>query len=340
MKVTQLSRILIIGTGSIANRHHLIAKSLFPEAEICAYSESGNRIEGIRMLRSLAEIENFHPQLSVIANKTNKHLDYAIFLANLSSHLLLEKPISIDLSGVDELLEVRKRNNIKMLVGYNLEYLDAYKFIMKLLKEEKIGRILDVRIEAGQNLESWRPNRDYRQTVSAKQADGGGVLRELSHEIHYLINLFGMPNWVFASQAKVSNLEIDVMDIAHVILGMNCKRGSEFMATLSLDFVRQDKTRKCIIIGTKSTLEWDILAGTINESTGQGRLVRIFSSTNDSISDTYLREWIDLIEAISLDREPLASLTVAINSLEVVLTCEKSHQNRSRVDFLPKKWST
>jgi predicted dehydrogenase len=340
MKVAQLSRILIIGTGSIANRHHLIAKSLFPEAEICAYSESGNQIEGVRMLTSLKEIENFLPQLSVIANKTNKHLDYAIFLANLSSHLLLEKPISIDLNGIDELLEVRKRNNLKILVGYNLEYLDAFKFILNFLKEEKVGRVLDVRIEAGQNLESWRPNRDYRQTVSAKQADGGGVLRELSHEINYLIKLFGIPNWVFASQAKVSDLEIDVKDIAHVILGMNSKSGSEFMVTLSLDFVRQDNTRKCIVIGTQRTLEWDILAGTIKESTGQSGQICIFSNTNDSISDTYFREWEDLIEAISLDKEPLASLTIAINSLEVVLTCEESHQNRSRVDFLPKKWST
>ncbi len=340
MKVTQLSRILIIGTGSIANRHHLIARRLFPEAEICAYSESGNRIDGIRMLRSLTEIENFHPQLSVIANKTNKHLDYAIFLANLNSHLLLEKPISMDLNGVDELLKVRKRNSIKILVGYNLEYLDAFKIILKLLKEEKVGRILDVQITAGQNLKSWRPNRDYRQTVSAKKADGGGVLRELSHEINYLVNLFGMPSWVFASEAKVSDLEIDVMDIAHVILGMKCKRGSEFMATLSLDFVRQDKTRKCIIIGTEGTLEWDILAGTINESTVQGKQNLIFNKTNDSIANTYLREWEDLIEAISLDREPLASLTIAINTLEVVLTCEESSQIRSRVDFLPKKWST
>ena len=339
MKVIEVSRILIIGTGSIARKHNLIAKRIFPEADICAYSESGNQIDGVRMLSSRLEIEKFLPQISVIANQTSKHLEIATFLANLNSHLLIEKPISFDLSNIEELLEFKRKNRLKILVGYNLQYLGSFNCITDLLEKEKIGRVLDVRIEVGQNLESWRPSRDYRETVSAKKRDGGGVLRELSHEINYLLILFGMPRWVFGSTAKVSDLEIDVEDIAHLIIGLQGKDGTEFMATLSLDFVRQDKTRKCIIVGTQGTLEWDILAGTIKESIDQPGQISIFGDANESISDTYLAEWEDLIGAISVDKEPQGSLPIAINSLEVLLACEESHRTNSRVEFKPKEWS-
>ncbi len=332
-------RILIVGRGSMGKRHFEISRKLFPTAEVAVYSESGDLNSFSLTLRTREEISEFLPQISVLANKTSEHLEFATFLANLNSHLLIEKPISFDLSDIEELLMVKERNRLKILVGYNLQYLSSFKCLTDLLAKEKIGRVLDVRIEVGQNLESWRPSRDYRETASAKQSDGGGVLRELSHEINYLLELFGMPRWVFGSTAKVSDLEIDVQDIAHLILGMQGKDGSEFMANLSLDFVRQDKKRTCVIIGTQGTLEWDILTGTIQESTGQQGQISIFSDANDSISNTYLAEWEDLIGAISGDKEPHGSLTVAINSLEVLLACEESHRTNSRIEFKPKKWS-
>ncbi len=332
-------RILIVGRGSMGKRHFEIARTLFPKAEIAVYSSLADLNSFPLAFTTRQEISRFLPQISVIANRASEHLEFAIFLANLHSHLLIEKPISFDLSDIEELLIVRKRNRLKILVGYNLLYLDSFKRIMDLLENEKIGRVLDVRIEVGQHLESWRPSRNYRETVSANKVDGGGVLRELSHEINYLLELFGMPRWVFGSTAKVSDLVIDVEDIAHLILGMQGKDGSEFMATLSLDFVRQDKTRRCIIVGTQGTLEWDILAGTIKESTGQPGQVSIYSDAEDSISETYLAEWEDLIGAISVDKEPHGSLPIAINALEVLLACEESHRTNSRVEFKPKKWS-
>lgn len=332
-------RILIVGRGSMGKRHFEISRKLFPKAEIAVYSASGDLKSFPLAFRTREEISRFLPQISVLANSTSEHLEFATFLANLNSHLLIEKPISFDLSDIEALLIAKKRNRLKILVGYNLQYLGSFKCITDLLGKEKIGRVLDVRIEVGQNLESWRPSRDYRETSSAKQSDGGGVLRELSHEINYLLELFGTPRWVIGSTAQVSDLEIDVEDIAHLILGMQGKDGSEFMANLSLDFVRQDKTRKCLIIGTQGTLEWDVLAGTIKESTGQQGQNSIFADANDSISNTYLAEWEDLIGAISGDKEPHGSLTLAINSLEVLLACEESHLTNSRIEFKPKKWS-
>ena len=43
----------------------------------------------------------------------------------------------------------------------------------------------------GQNLQKWRPQKKYYESVSAQKKFGGGPLYELSHEIEYCLDIFG-----------------------------------------------------------------------------------------------------------------------------------------------------
>ena len=65
---------------------------------------------------------------------------------------------------------------------------------------------------------SWRPNSDYTKSVSAIKKLGGGVLLELSHDIDYLVWLFGNVKWVNSTIHRQGNLKIDTEDTAHVTL--------------------------------------------------------------------------------------------------------------------------
>ncbi|ASY11441.1 dehydrogenase [Candidatus Planktophila dulcis] len=327
------NRILIVGTGSMGLRHFETARKLFPYADIAVYSESGRSSEFPRTLTSKSEVEVFNPEISAIANQASRHIETAIFLANLGSHLLIEKPISPDLEGISELIALQKRKNLKILVGYNLRYLPSFKIFQSLLKEETVGRVLDVRIEVGQLLETWRPGRDYRKTTSARRVDGGGVLRELSHEFDYLLEFFGFPLWVIASMGKVSDLEIDVEDIAHLILGMKNQDGAEFMATMNMDFIRRDKRRNCSVIGTDGTLEWDLLSGGILQRTSDSSELQVLQPNQENVSDTYIVEWVDLVNAIKLDVEPTNSIQNSIRTVEVIQACEKSQNQESKVQL-------
>lgn len=326
-----ISRILIVGTGSMGIRHYDIAKQLFPNAEIAFFSGSGFRSQLAPTLGSRSDIELFRPEISVIANQASRHLEMAVFLSSLGSHLLIEKPVSHNLEGIHELMAFRNDKNLKIQVGYNLRYLPSFILFESLLKENTVGRVLDVRIEVGQSLESWRPGRDYQSTASARKINGGGVLRELSHEFDYLLALFGFPLWVLASLGKVSDLEIDVEDIAHVIAGMKHESGTEFMATLSLDFIRRDKKRICTVIGTNGTLEWNLLNGEIKEKTTESSEQIVIHSTKEEVSNSYFAEWIDFVDAIRLDAEPSNSVEDSINNMRVILACEKSHNEASKI---------
>ena len=323
------NRVLIVGTGSMGRRHLEIARKLLPQAEIAVFSQSGRKADSLHTFTAKSEIEEFRPQISVIASPASYHMEMANHLANLGSHLLIEKPISSNLDGIDQLLNLENQKNIKILVGYNLRFLPSFKTLKSLLLSESVGRVLNVRLEVGQSLKTWRPGRDYRETASARKVDGGGVLRELSHEINYLFDLFGFPSWVFACTQKVSDLEIDVEDIAHIIIGMSEKNGNKITATVNLDFIRHDKTRTCTIIGEDGTLEWNLLTGNILKKTIDGADEIILNPNLEIFSDTYTAEWEDLLSAIALDQKPTISLIDSVRTLSVILACEESQANSS-----------
>ena len=81
-------------------------------------------------------------------------------------------------------------------------------------------KILSAHAHVGEWLPGWRPGRDYRDSNSAKKSDGGGVLRDLSHEIDYVLWLFGACRQLVAVAGHSSSLEIDSEDQASLLMKM------------------------------------------------------------------------------------------------------------------------
>jgi predicted dehydrogenase len=327
----KFSRVLIVGRGSIGRRHYNLAKSLFPDASIAVFSSSVDQDGFPNRFRTKYEISEFKPEISVIANTADLHLEFAIFLAKLNSHLLIEKPISINSAGIETLLGEIERRKLHVMVGYNLLYLPSLRLLHSLLADQSIGHILDVRVQAGQDLQTWRPNRDYRSTASASKKKGGGVLRELSHEISYVLSLFGAPTWIFANLNRVSNLEIDVEDVAHILFGLKDDAGRDFSARIDLDFVRKDKVRSCTIIGSEGTLEWNGLTGEVHKDIGSGKQEIVGSGPWDSDVDSYRMEWENFLDSITNKTVPSNVLQNAILTLRVIEACEESDSRGCRV---------
>jgi len=291
-----LECVLIVGFGSIGTRHARLIRKLAPDVQIIVLRHRNCRDmqdTGINhCVTSLEKALKFHPQVAVIANPASHHLDVALPLAQAGVHLLIEKPISSLTRGVLELIDVCHARGITLMVGYNLRFLPSLQRFRELLEEKWVGRVLSVRAEIGQFLPSWRPDSDYRKTVSAKAILGGGVLLELSHEIDYLRWLFGEVEWVSATQRKQSGLEIDVEDTAHLVMGFAQETGEvPVVASLNMDFIRHDTTRTCTVIGETGSLRWDALAGTIEIfEQGENAWQTLFTHQHQS-DDSYLAEW-------------------------------------------------
>ncbi len=330
-----INRILIVGLGSIGLRHLRIAREKFPQAEIYVlrHQVSDTAIEfASGTLSTLEEAILFSPQIAVIANPSSQHIPIAQALAEIGTHLLVEKPISSSIAGVRTLIETCKANKSSLKIGYNLRFSPSLQYFRDRLNEGIIGEVLSIRCEVGQYLPTWRPGSDYRIGVSARQELGGGVLLELSHELDYLQWIFGDIDWVSATLSRQSSLDIDVEDSAHLTLGfLSNKKRQQLIGTLNMDFIRHDRTRFCLVIGNLGTLRWD----------GVGEEVSIFEAgattwknlfTHTSVKDqTYIAEWGEFITSIDTGIASLATGQDGLRTLEIIEAARNSASMGARM---------
>lgn len=301
--IDMLERLLIVGLGSIGKRHARLARELFPDVKIVALRHQNcqdmNEPAVNYCVTSLDEALKFCPQAAVIANPSSFHLNVALPLAKAGVHLLIEKPIANSIQGVSELINTCDEQGIVLMTGYNMRFLPSLQRFRELLEEQRCGQVLSVRAEVGQYLPSWRPNSDYRENVSAKARLGGGVLLELSHEIDYLRWLFGEVEWVNGILLKQSDLDIDVEDTVHLILGFAPRaEKKQIVATLNLDFVRHDTTRTCTVIGETGSLRWNALAGTVEIFEQGGDAWQVLYAKQTPRDASYIEEWRSFLNCV------------------------------------------
>ena len=331
-----ISRILIVGYGSIGKRHAKIARNLFPKAKIIIQRRKFfSKIESQQiehLVNNLKEAIKFKPQIAIISSPSSHHLNDAYSLANLGVHLLIEKPISNSSKNVLKLINKCKTNKIILLIGYNLRYLDSLIRFREIIKKKLIGNILSVRSEVGSYLPSWRSDIDYKKSVSANKKLGGGVLLELSHDIDYLAWIFGKVKWVSSTIHKQSDLKIDTEDTAHITLGLSgFNKKKKIVANLNMDFIRHDPTRFCKVIGQLGTLYWNAIDGSIKLFKKNSNRWNTIYQKKKYHDATYIAEWKHFINCIKKNKKPIVDGKDGLEVIKIIEAIKKSSKTSSTV---------
>ncbi len=230
--------ILLIGYGSIGKRH---AKNLIDVGiEPYILTKYPDNLDAI-FLRDIEEIKDVNIDFCIIATPTSRHLDdlkRCLRLSNIPRKILIEKPLECSYLRGKKIKDINKKYGIDIFIAYNMRFLKIFNIIKRFIKEQKnIIRIVD--IVAGQDLREWRPYKDYTESYSAHRDQGGGVDLDLSHEIDYVLWLFGnnLKNKIIFKK-KISKLKIDSPDIFKLILDYNT-----FIVDITLDYIRSPKER-------------------------------------------------------------------------------------------------
>ncbi|MDC1280860.1 Gfo/Idh/MocA family oxidoreductase [bacterium] len=241
-----MTKSLIIGAGSIGIRHMEILEELGHEIAIVS---NRTDISTLTFLQINKALEIFKPDYIIISNETYKHIEtiIKIFDCGFQNKVLVEKPISQDLKKISSL----KYPTDMVFVGYNLRFHPCIQFIKELLYSETI---LSANIYVGQFLPHWRPNRDYKKSYSSDHRKGGGVLLELSHELDYLLYLFGKCKKSISLVSKLSDLDINCDDTAVGIFEFEkCKQIS-----FNLNLIDKNGRREIILNTNKNTYKLDL----------------------------------------------------------------------------------
>jgi predicted dehydrogenase len=263
-------RALIVGLGSIGRRHLKNLRKLEPAADITVLRRPGSdlRAEGAdRVIDDPRQALELATDIAILAGPAPTHVPMARALCGKGTSLLIEKPLSDTLDGVDDLLADAQARGIVLMVGYCLRFHGALRGVREAVASGRIGRLLFLECHVGQDLRSWRPGVDYRDSVSAHRATGGGVLLELSHELDSAQWIAGEVDWVSAEAARVGDLDVDVEDVATVTLRFS----SGARGCVHLDMLDLAPRRGGRAVGTLGTLEWDLLAPSLRLLEGSSR---------------------------------------------------------------------
>ena len=270
-------RILIIGLGSIAQKHILAINSLGKKFEIYALRsklESENSV-GINNIFNLEEINKFH--FAIISNPTFLHEEFIIKLLKKKIPLFIEKPVLHTLQNINYILNEINKNTIRTYVACNLRFHPCIIFLKNYLKMNKT-KINECNVYCGSFLPNWRTNKDFRSIYSANAAMGGGVHLDLFHEIDYTVWLFGLPINSTSILRNVSSLNISAIDYANFNLEYK-----DFSVNIILNYYRKSPKRVIELVLENDILTIDLIKNNITTDTGE----ILFSISNFNIQQTY-----------------------------------------------------
>lgn len=240
---------VVVGFGSIGSRHARILNELGCHTSVVSKREVGFKPS----YRSLPEaIQSERPAYVVVANRTAEHGATLSELKKLGfgGTVLSEKPLFAD--GDFSSAEGFSR----LVVGYNLRFHPLLKRLNALLKNETL---ISAQCYVGQYLPEWRPSADYKNNYSAKSAWGGGVLRDLSHELDYCQWLFGRWEALTAQGGHWSSLEIDSDDVFCLMLRMaSCP-----VVTVQMNYLDRASRREILVVTDRHTFKADLISGVL-----------------------------------------------------------------------------
>jgi predicted dehydrogenase len=243
-------RVLVIGYGSIGSRHIRVLINLG-----CKVSVLSKRVVEFEPCYDNLKIalKEEQPDYVVITNKTVEHYSTLLELSRLGYKgiVLVEKPL------FHTLLQINVDQFKAVFVAYNMRFNPLIQKLRNFLKKEKV---LSVQAYVGQYLPSWRPERDYRLSYSANKVEGGGVLRDLSHELDFITWIFGGWSSVTALGGHFSHLEIDSDDIFS-IMGVTTECP---IVTVQLNYLDRVTHREILINTEQHVVEVDFLQQTIS----------------------------------------------------------------------------
>jgi predicted dehydrogenase len=235
---------LVVGLGSIGQRHARVLRELGHHVATVSRRGSGD-------YTSVAgAVAGSKPAYAVVATETAAHAGTLQELADADFRgtVLVEKPLFAKAGPAPDYPFNR------LVVGYNLRFHP----VMTAFAERLRGRrAITVSAYVGQDIRDWRPGRDHRTTASATAAAGGGVLRDLSHELDYLLWLFGPWRRVAALGGASGARQLEVEDHVSLLLEM---QGSQAVQ-VHMDYLDRPGLRKVRVNLEDETIEADLSGG-------------------------------------------------------------------------------
>ena len=310
-------RVLVCGAGSIGRRH--IANLLQLGAKVSVWRARSEMIAEITRdfpVQVCTDLPNAitAAEAVVVATATDQHVSIATATLKADRALFIEKPLSNDWVGIDNLSHLAKDKIVE--VGFQFRAHPNLIALASQLRQPAHKRLLTYRLAMGHRLDAWRPNQVYEQGYSAHAARGGGALFDLIHQIDIALWLFGPVVGVHAVLAKLGALNIQGDDVTNLLL--THKNGTT--GHIQLDMASPVYRCEVEVMSTDAIFRWSNTEGKLRQLTPEGETILDCLPEGFKRNDlfySHMAHWLKRIDNPEL--LPHCSFEDAVEALRVVL---------------------
>lgn len=342
-------RALVVGLGSIGQRHARNLRSILGGELVLSALRSGRGASIVTdqlasragdpgadcdggVFTNLDDALSAQPDVVIVCNPTSLHAEVTAAAVRAGAAVLVEKPLSHELDGLEDLVGLVAAEDAVVSVGFQLRYHPALLSLRALLGQGVLGRLVTVEAVQGEYLPSFHPYEDYRGSYAARAELGGGVVLTQIHEIDYLHWLFGVPESVFAVGGHTSDLEIDVEDNVTALFAYELA-GRPLGVSLHLDFLERPPVRRCRVVGEDGTITVDLRTPALTWTDADG-VIRLRQEFGDfERAQLFVEEMRHFLAAARHEEAVAVDVAHGLDTLRIALATRRSMERGSLERF-------
>jgi len=215
----------IAGYGIVGKRREECIRNN-PNADIVAvcdqsFAENSFVLNDIHHFKDYRDLINHDIDVLLVSLPNEIAPKVTIAGLNKGLHTFCEKPPGRDVSDIESVIKVEKKNpGLKLMYGFNHRYHDSVKDALEIVKSKSLGSIINMKGVYGKsklitfNQSGWRVKRDLA---------GGGVLLDQGIHMVDLMRLFAGDFEEVYSFVSNGHWKLDVEDNAYAL--MRSKKG-------------------------------------------------------------------------------------------------------------------
>ncbi|MDP6116464.1 MAG: Gfo/Idh/MocA family oxidoreductase [Planctomycetota bacterium] len=311
-------RILVIGSGSIGERHiRCFQATGRAEVSFCEVNDElrstiADRY-GVPAFVSTGATDGHNFDAAVICVPAHLHVPLALDMAGYGRHLLIEKPLSTSMDGVQELRQVIDEKHLRAAVAYVWRHHPGLRMMREILTEGSLGRPMQLIVNGGQHFPTHRPA--YREIYYTDHATGGGAIQDaLTHTLNVGEWLFGPIERLTCDAAHQVLEGVEVEDTAHVLA-----RHGEVMASYSCNQFMAPNEGVYTVACERGTVRVEVHNGTCAWMDSPGGDWRIETFELPARDDPFMWQATHFMDFIEGKGGPACSLEEGIQTLQVNL---------------------
>ena len=255
--------VLIVGTGSIGERHlrcfqatkrtdtSFVEVNPSLRGKIAEQYGAAGFTDLDAALRAAGDGSTTKFDAAVIATPAPLHIEQAAQLVATGLHVLIEKPLSTAITGVDRLADIARRQRTCVAVAYVYRFFPALVAMRAALHGGRFGRPVQLVAVGGQHFPTYRPA--YRETYYVDRATGGGAIQDaLTHLLNAGEWLVGPIERLIADAAHQVLPGITVEDTVHLLA-----RHGDLLASYSLNQHQAPNEVTITVVCDRGTVRWE-----------------------------------------------------------------------------------